>query len=100
MKYVVLSPDNKMICFDHQDQVAQYCSEQDKVGLDTYCNEQQFEYENMTPVEIGYAYSLVGAENGGCRIFETSDVIAEMVSLGVDTDTIVATNDKIGRAHV
>ena len=34
MKYVVLSPKNKLICFDHSDQVAEYCLEKNNEALD------------------------------------------------------------------
>ncbi|MGL4344165.1 MAG: hypothetical protein ACRCTE_03130 [Cellulosilyticaceae bacterium] len=78
MRYVVISPKNKMICFDHAGQVAEYCMEKDNDYLDHFCADQALEYENMTPVEIGYAYATVGAQSGGCRVFQTTEVLDVM----------------------
>ena len=88
MKYAVISPKNKLICFEHAVQVAEYCMEKDNAYLDKYCEDQQFEYENMTPVEIGYAYATIGAQAGGCRVFETTELIKNMVSEAVEEETI------------
>lgn len=93
MKYAVISPKNKLICFDHADQVAEYCMEKDNVYLDKFCVDQELEYENMTPVEIGYAYATVGAEAGGCRVFETTEILRAMVEEGVEIELIQETNE-------
>lgn len=89
MKYAVVSPKNKLICFDDADQVAEYCMEKDTLYLDRYCENQQLEYDNMTPVEIGYAYTTVGAESGGCRVYETGEIMKAMLEEGVDDDLIL-----------
>lgn len=88
MKYVVLSPHNKLICFDHSTQVREYCLEQDNHALDEYCEDQEFTYETMTPVEIGYNYVVSSAQRGGCRIFETRQVLDTMKELDVESELI------------
>lgn len=93
MKYVVVSPNNQMICFDHEDQVAEYCMEQDNIALNNYYEDQELEYENMTPVEIGYGYAAIGAESGGCKIFQTTDIINKMKEYEIDDEWINEIND-------
>lgn len=93
MRYVVLSPDGKLICFDHDSQVTSYCMEKENNYLDEYCKDQQLEYENMTPVEIGYAYATIGAEKGGCKIFNTQDVINVMREYEVDNELVTGINE-------
>lgn len=92
MRYVVVSPKNKMICFDHAGQVAEYCMEKDNDYLDHFCKDQELEYENMTPVEIGYAYATVGAQSGGCRVFVTTEVIKAMAEEGADAQSVAEAN--------
>lgn len=92
MKYAVISPDNKLICFDHSDQVRAYCMEKDNGYLKDYCEDQGYVFETMTPVEIGYAYTEIGADHGGCRIFETTDMINTMREEGADEDMIEEVN--------
>lgn len=93
MKYAVISPKNKLICFDDPQQVASYCMKKDNQYLDAYCQDQELEYENMSPVEIGYFYSLVGAQDRGCRIYPTADVIKAMKEEGVDKEMIEEVQD-------
>lgn len=89
MKYIVISPKNKCMCYEYAEQVAEYCMEKDNDYLDRYCKEQQLEYQNMTPVEIGYAYTTIGAEHAGCRVYETKEVIKAMAEEAVETEIIV-----------
>ncbi|MGL4738174.1 MAG: hypothetical protein ACRCW2_12055 [Cellulosilyticaceae bacterium] len=93
MRYVVVSPKNKMICFDHAGQVAEYCMEKDNDYLDHFCADQELEYENMTPVEIGYAYASVGAQSGGCRVFVTTEVLRAMSAEGAEPELVVEANE-------
>ncbi|MGL5675734.1 MAG: hypothetical protein ACRDDX_04950 [Cellulosilyticaceae bacterium] len=88
MKYVVISPKNKCMCYDDAEQVAEYCMEKDNDYLDHYCKEQQLEYENMTPVEIGYAYTTIGAESRGCRVYETKEILQAMGSEAIELELI------------
>lgn len=93
MKYVVLSPHNKIICFDHADQVEEYCLDKDNEALDNYCKDQEFTYETMTPVEIGYSYVAANAERNGCKIYETRQVLDKMKELQADEGLIDRVND-------
>lgn len=93
MKYVVLSPARKIICFDHGEQVAQYCDEKERSDIDAYCKDQQYTYETMSAVDVGYVYTLIGAEAGVCYIYETKDVLKHMKELQVESDLIDATAD-------
>lgn len=92
MKYVVLAPEDKIICFDHEDQVLQYCSEQEAVDLNDYCEDQDYNYETLSSADVGYLYTVVGAENGTNHIFETADVIKHMKENDVDVSIIEETN--------
>lgn len=93
MKYVVLSPKGKLICFDHSDQVEEYCLEKNNEALDNYCAEQDYTYETMTPVEIGYAYVESAATDGACKVFETREVIEAMKANGAEESLIDSVND-------
>nr|WP_302598350.1 hypothetical protein [uncultured Cellulosilyticum sp.] len=93
MKYVVLSPHNKLICFDHSSQVEEYCLEKDNQALNGYCDDQEFTYETMTPVEIGYTYVASVAEQGGCKIYETRQVLDKMNELQVEAELIDRVNN-------
>lgn len=93
MKYVVLSPTRKIICFDHEGQVAEYCDEKERASIDDYCKDQQFEYETMGSVDVGYIYTLIGAEAGVCQIYETTDVIKYMQENQVESYLIEETNE-------
>lgn len=93
MKYAVLSPDNKLICFDHSDQVAEYCLDKDNESLDDYCAEEELVYETMTPTEIGQKYVEIGAISGGCQIYETRDILNAMKEHGVEDALIDEAND-------
>lgn len=93
MKYVVLSPSRKIICFDHSEQVAQYCDEKERSNIDAYCEDQQYNYETMSAVDVGYVYTLIGAEAGVCYIYETRDVLKHMKELQVESDLIKDTAD-------
>lgn len=93
MKYAVFSPNNKLICFDDDEQVKAYCMEKENDYLDKFMKDQELEYENMTPVEIGYAYSAVGAEKGGCKIYYTRDVLNTMREYEVDRELIHEVNE-------
>lgn len=84
MKYVVLSPDHMLICFDHGDQVMEYCLEIDNSSLNEYCKQQGYVYETMTPTEIGQLYTEIGAVWGGCHIYLTKDVLQVMEENGVE----------------
>ncbi len=88
MKYIVISPEETMLCFNEASQVANYCMEVENSNLDQYVAEQGMEYETMTPVEIGFAYNVVGTEQQGCVVYETHEIIATMKSEGVDQATI------------
>lgn len=92
MKYVVLAPENKIICFDDADQVLQYCSEQEAVDLDAYCEDQDYNYETLSSADVGYLYTVVGAENGTNHIFETVDVVEHMKENAVEASIIEETN--------
>lgn len=93
MKYVVLSPRNKIICFDHSSQVEEYCLDKDNEALDDYCASQEYTYETMTPVEIGYNYVASAAENGGCKIYETRQVLNKLQELQADEELIDRINN-------
>lgn len=84
MKYAVLSQDQRLICFDHSDQVTEYCLEQDNDALNEYCEERGYVYADMTPTEIGQLYVETGAIYGGCKIFETRDILNVMKENGAD----------------
>ena len=84
MKYIVLSPDQKLIGFEDSDHVLEYCLEVDNDCLDDYCEDQELVYENMTPTEIGQAYTNIGAVQGGCQIFLSSDILKVMEENAVD----------------
>lgn len=91
MKYVVFSPENRLICFEEPGEVEEYCLEKDNDYLNIYSADQDYTYESMTPVEIGYAYVTSAAEKGGCRIYETKDVLNKMHEYDVPYDMIKAT---------
>lgn len=93
MKYVVLSPTRKIICFDHKDQVAEYCGEEERTDIDAYCKDQEFEYENMSSDDIGNIYAVIGAEQGVCHIYETDYVLSEMKESGVESYLIEQTRE-------
>ncbi len=99
MKYVVISPTNKMICFNEADKVAFYCMQNEDFHLDKYCKEQQLEYESMTPIEIGYAYALVGAQASGCRIYETHELLKAMKEEGVENELIKEINEHLDAVY-
>ncbi len=84
MKYIVLSPDQKLIGFDDSEQVLEYCLEVDNDSLNDYCADQELIYENMTPTEIGQLYTNIGAIDGGCQIFLVSDILKVMEENTVD----------------
>ncbi|OOB79470.1 MAG: hypothetical protein BEN19_07535 [Epulopiscium sp. Nuni2H_MBin003] len=88
MKYIVISPNNTMMCFDDASQVANFCMEVANNNLDKFVDEQELEYENMTPVEIGFAYNASGTEEIGCVVYETCDIIMAMKEMGADLDSI------------
>ena len=90
MKYVVFSPENRLICFEEPQEVEEYCLEKDNDYLNVYCADQEYNYESMTPVEIGYAYLASSTEKGGCRIYETRDVLSKMREYDVPYDMIKA----------
>lgn len=93
MKYAVLSPDNKLICFDHSDQVAEYYLENVNHSLDDYCSDQELTYETMTTTEIGQVYSNVAAVSGACLIYETSEILKAMRENGVEEYLIDEANE-------
>lgn len=93
MKYAVLSPDNKLICFDHSDQVAEYCLRIDNDELNQYADDHGYTYETMTPTEIGQLYTEIGANYGGCQIYETRDILNAMKEHGVEQGYIVQANE-------
>lgn len=88
MKYIVVSPKNKCMCYGSEKQVAEYCIEKDNAYLDRYCKDQELEYQNMTPVEIGYAYTTIGAECAGCRVYEIKEVLETMKEEAVEEEVI------------
>lgn len=100
MKYVVISPKNKLICFEFAEQVAEYCMEKDNDYLNKYCEDQELEYENMTPVEIGYAYATIGAESGGCRVYETEEVLEAMVNDAVEDELVEEARNLFNNRHL
>ena len=91
MKYIVISPKNKLICFDDATQVTAYCMEKDTGYLDKFCEDQQLSYDNMTPVEIGYAYAAIGAQSGGCRVYELGEIEQSMKSEAIEKKFIEET---------
>lgn len=93
MKYAVISPDNKLICFDHPGQVAEYYLENVNHSLNDYCSDQEFTYETMTPTEIGQAYSNVAAVSGACSIYETSEILKAMRENGAEEDLVNEANE-------
>lgn len=93
MKYVVLSPMRKIICFDHKEQVAEYCDEIERIDIDAYCKDQEFEYESMSPVDVGNIYTIIGAEQGVCQIYETEEVIRQMTENQIEEYLIKETNE-------
>ena len=93
MKYAVLSPEHSIICFDHSDQVAEYCLRVDNDSLNEYALDQGYTYETMTPTEIGQLYTEIGAVNGGCQIFETRDILDAMKAHGAEDALIKEAND-------
>lgn len=93
MRYAVISPKNELICFDHSEQVAEYCLEKDNEALNEYCKDQEYVYETLTPTEIGQLYTEIGATHGGCRVFETSQVIKFMKENGVGEELIEKARD-------
>lgn len=92
MKYAVLSPEHSLICFDHSDQVAEYCMRVDNASLNQYAKDQGYTYETMTPTEIGQLYTEIGAVDGGCQIFETRDILDAMKEHGVERELIDEAN--------
>ncbi|MEG0086482.1 MAG: hypothetical protein RR817_08420 [Niameybacter sp.] len=88
MKYVVSAPNHQIICFDHHGQVLEYCDEQEAKDLDAYCKDQDYNYDTLTPVDVGHLYTLIGAENGTCHIYQTDQVIKYMKENAVDTSII------------
>ena len=92
MKYVVLSQDQRIICFDHSDQVTEYCLEQDNDSLHEYCEERGYVYADMSPTEIGQLYVETGAVNGGCKIFETEEVLKVMKEVDAEKELIDEAN--------
>lgn len=93
MKYAVLSPKNLLICFDHSDQVTEYCLEKDNEALNEYCEERGYNYQDMTPTEIGQLYTEIGATYGGCRVFETSAILECMEEEQVEKELINQANE-------
>ncbi|MBE6024219.1 MAG: hypothetical protein E7231_13715 [Cellulosilyticum sp.] len=93
MKYAVLSPEHRLICFDHSNQVAEYCLRVDNDSLNDYCESQEWVYETMTPTEIGQLYTEIGAVDGGCQIYETRDILETMKEQGAEQEYIDQAND-------
>lgn len=93
MKYIVLSPHQRVICFDHSDQVAEYCLRVDNHQLNEYAEENGYTYETMTPTEIGQLYVEMGADYGGCKIYETSEILNSMRENDVDEEYINQANE-------
>lgn len=92
MKYAVLSPEHSLICFDHSDQVAEYCLRIDNDALNDYAKSQGYTYETMTPTEIGQLYTEIGAVDGGCLIYETRDILEAMKAEGVESELVERAN--------
>ncbi|MEG0325329.1 MAG: hypothetical protein RR618_02260 [Cellulosilyticaceae bacterium] len=88
MKYAVISSSNKLICFDQSDQVAEYYLESMNHSLNDYCKDQEFNYETMSPTEIGQAYANVSAVSGACSIYETREILKVMKENDVEKDLI------------
>ncbi len=88
MKYIVISPMEKLMCFNEASQVANYCMQITNDNVNKYADEEQLTFENMTPVEIGFAYNTVGMENASCKVYKTVDVLKAMQEEGVDILTI------------
>lgn len=93
MKYAVLSPNQLLICFDHADQVAEYCLRVDNHELNEYAEDQEYTYETMTPTEIGQLYTEVGAVYGGCQIYETRDILNALKEQGAEQAYIDKANE-------
>lgn len=93
MRYAVISANDKLICFDHTDQVAEYCMEKNNGYLENYLEDQEQSSESMTPVELGYIYAQVGAENGEPRIYETCAIIKNMKENDMGEDVVEAAKE-------
>lgn len=93
MKYAVFSPKNKLICFDHSDQVTEYCLEKDSEALNEYCKERGYNYQDLSPTEVGQLYTEIGATYGGCRIFKTRTVLDTMKENAVEEEFINKANE-------
>ena len=92
MKYAVLSPHRLLIGFDYSNQVAEYCLRVDNHELNEYAEENGYTYETMTPTEIGQLYVEMGADYGGCKIYETSEILKIMRENGVEEEYIHEAN--------
>ncbi|OOB78871.1 MAG: hypothetical protein BEN18_05945 [Epulopiscium sp. Nuni2H_MBin001] len=84
MKYIVITPQATMICFNEASQVANFCMEIENNNLDKFALEEGLTYETMTPVEIGFAYNAAGTQEQSCMVYETKEVIAAMKSEAVE----------------
>lgn len=93
MKYAVLSPDHKIICFENSGQVAEYCLGVANHSLDRYCKDQDWTYGTMSPTEIGQLYTNVGAVWGECQIYETNHIVDVMKEMGADEEYIKAARE-------
>ena len=93
MKYAVLSPNQKLICFDHNNQVAEYCLRVDNDALNQYAADHEYTYETMTPTEIGQLYTEVGADYGGCLIYEIREILDTMKEHEVEQEYINQANE-------
>lgn len=84
MKYAVLSPKNKLICFEHHDEVTEYCLEKESEALNEYCKERNYNLQDLSSTEVGQLYTEIGATYGACRIFEIPAIIEAMKENEVD----------------
>ncbi|OOO00692.1 MAG: hypothetical protein ATN35_06095 [Epulopiscium sp. Nele67-Bin004] len=93
MKYVVVLPNETLMCFDNASQVANVCMEIENNYVEDYAKDQQLEFQDMTPTEIGFAYNVVGTEQLGCVVYETREILQAMREEGVDSETIIGAKD-------
>lgn len=93
MRYAVVSPKHMLICFDHSNQVAEYCLEKDNEALDAYCKDQGLVYETMSSTEIGQTYTTIGANSTRCRIYETRELIKALRDNGAEQSIINEMNE-------
>ncbi len=93
MRYVVISPDGTIICFNSASEAGNFCMMVENKNLDRYAGENGLNYEVMTPVEIGFAYDAVGTEDEGAKVYDAEEILKVMSENQVDNAIIKGTRD-------